>query len=488
MGFCDATKPRKLTKDNDGLAILIEDRISSLPDVLLAEILSLLSTKDAVATSVLSTRWRYAYTWVASLDFDDSPISHCVQYPHMKDIFPVFKIFVDKVLEAFQSSENISTFRLHFGRSKCCDKLSRCEKHCFPDVEPVNLSTWLCFPLTHGVRKLDICAHVREPHALPSAIFTCQTLEVLKLNVNLDLELPLSLCLPNLKECHLTLKEFPTDKSVLSSLVSSCPSLEQLDLLGIWLPIYTIKIRSTSLRRLSLRNYLWECPRQKVVLDVPNLEYLLYDEVASWNLTSHFSALVEAQVNISCPPTCQDEVESVLSLVSPLANVQRLYLMRGCVEVLSLSNFEHQLPNFHNLRHLQLGCEYHVYWYKMLMELLRCAPLLEILTFTEGIIDHVLRYEAEEYPEMSKLECESWSGSQIIPSCLRSHLKRIVINDYEGTKWELEMVKYFLKNASVLEELVVTCHESMAMADRISLGSTFQKLSRASMACSVKAE
>lgn len=89
---------------------------------------------------------------------------------------------------------------------------------------------------------------------------------------------------------------------------------------------------------------------------------------------------------------------------------------------------------------------------------------------------------------MSKLECESWSGSQIIPSCLRSHLKRIVINDYEGTKWELEMVKYFLKNASVLEELVVTCHESMAMADRISLGSTFQKLSRASMACSVKAE
>lgn len=202
---------------------------------------------------------------------------------------------------------------------------------------------------------------------------------------------------------------------MLSSLVSSCPSLEQLDLLGIWLPIYTIKIRSTSFRRLSLRNYLWESPRQKVVLDVPNLEYLLYDEVASWNLISHFSALVEAQVNISCPPTCQDEVESVLSLVSPLANVQRLYLMRGCVEVcfgflssfsmcfkntgfmsmlstdafinlfqvLSLSNFEHQLPIFHNLRHLQLGCEYHVYWYKMLMELLRCAPLLEILTFTE---------------------------------------------------------------------------------------------------------
>ncbi|KAI8541796.1 hypothetical protein RHMOL_Rhmol08G0089800 [Rhododendron molle] len=52
-----------------------EDRISNLPNSLIAQILSCLPTKYAVATSVLSTRCKQLWTSITSLDFDDMLLS-----------------------------------------------------------------------------------------------------------------------------------------------------------------------------------------------------------------------------------------------------------------------------------------------------------------------------------------------------------------------------------------------------------------------------
>lgn len=98
------------------------------------------------------------------------------------------------------------------------------------------LVSWMCIPLTCRVRQLDIYAHLQIPAQLPPALFSCQTLEVLKLNVYLDLELPSSVCLPH-------------EDDSLARLVSSYPSLEHVDLYGCWNPANPIKISSSSLRR-----------------------------------------------------------------------------------------------------------------------------------------------------------------------------------------------------------------------------------------------
>ena len=55
-------------KDKDKDAVF--DRISDLPDCLLCHILSLLPTKDSIATSILSNGWKLLRTLVPKLDLD----------------------------------------------------------------------------------------------------------------------------------------------------------------------------------------------------------------------------------------------------------------------------------------------------------------------------------------------------------------------------------------------------------------------------------
>ncbi|XP_073066301.1 uncharacterized protein [Primulina eburnea] len=55
-----------------------EDRISELPDDVMSLIISLLHARDAVRTSILSWRWRHAYTFATQVRFS---CSHMSNYP-----------------------------------------------------------------------------------------------------------------------------------------------------------------------------------------------------------------------------------------------------------------------------------------------------------------------------------------------------------------------------------------------------------------------
>lgn len=56
-------------QDSDGYCSCV-DRISMLPDEILVFILSRLTYNEAIATSILSRRWKYLWTFVARLNFD----------------------------------------------------------------------------------------------------------------------------------------------------------------------------------------------------------------------------------------------------------------------------------------------------------------------------------------------------------------------------------------------------------------------------------
>lgn len=61
-------------------AVRAKDRISCLPDDLIAEILSKLTLKEAIKTSILSGRWKTAWASHPILDFGCFNWRHCDSY------------------------------------------------------------------------------------------------------------------------------------------------------------------------------------------------------------------------------------------------------------------------------------------------------------------------------------------------------------------------------------------------------------------------
>ncbi|KAL6205627.1 hypothetical protein ACLB2K_022884 [Fragaria x ananassa] len=179
----------------------VKDRISALPDAVLCHIPSFLSTDEAVATYILSKRWKKVWASVPNLDFDDSNISESVP----------FLRFVDNVL-FYRDSTDIQTFRL---QSSCIEDFAR-------------IRGWIETAVRRNVVELDISVEDYagdEDHPrvleLPERVFRFKTLVNLVLRSNFIINPPASGCFPSVKSLIVYIGH-PVDKSI-EKLFSCCP-------------------------------------------------------------------------------------------------------------------------------------------------------------------------------------------------------------------------------------------------------------------------
>ncbi|XP_071706221.1 F-box protein At4g27050-like [Rutidosis leptorrhynchoides] len=90
-----------------------EDRISSLPDVLLVYILSFIDTKLSVQTSILSKRWLNLWTLLPVLNFDSSLFENIEVFNPNKFLFnSPFDRFVDHVIAHRNASIKIDSINI----------------------------------------------------------------------------------------------------------------------------------------------------------------------------------------------------------------------------------------------------------------------------------------------------------------------------------------------------------------------------------------
>ncbi|KAF7825312.1 F-box/FBD/LRR-repeat protein [Senna tora] len=180
------------------------DRFSALPDSLLCHILSFIPTKEAVATSVLSKRWRPVWRYTHSFDFDDQ------NYKSNETQYSRFVQFVNTVLFSLDKSHPIKRLRLK-------------SKSTFTSNE--NMDVWVNSALQHKVEHLEIESG-RITTVMPSSILSSNTIVVMKLNC-VEFGAISSVHLPSLKTLHLCNVIF-TSPSCFVDLLSGCALLENL--------------------------------------------------------------------------------------------------------------------------------------------------------------------------------------------------------------------------------------------------------------------
>uniref|UniRef100_A0A803LIC2 F-box/LRR-repeat protein 15/At3g58940/PEG3-like LRR domain-containing protein n=1 Tax=Chenopodium quinoa TaxID=63459 RepID=A0A803LIC2_CHEQI len=275
-----------------------------------------------------------------------------------------------------------------------------CVKACFPDLKSTQINAWISFAITRiSLKELDLQIRIREPGELPPAIFMCETLEVLKIDVNLGLDqastMP-SFRLPDLKLLYL-FGTIINDHGFLPRLISSCPLLEDLRVEVFW----TLNISSLSLRSGSL-------PIQH---SITNMDHLVEAELT-----------IGSFMRVLGPTT--HPLQIMLSLIKVFNNVQYLSLDVICTQQFEFRGVEDKLPVFDNLKYLELGYFYNS-WDNVVLAFLNHSPVLETLVFPGAAV-----CMKSCLVLVARGHSRNKSFSRV------SHLKRIEIDEYYGKELE----------------------------------------------------
>lgn len=114
------------------------DSIDQLTDDILVEIISHLTIKEAVRTSILSTRWKYLWTLINVLNFD-APRKLWFG-PGNEDRNNNYINWVNKVLQLHKGS-NLTEFRIKFGLFYNHTR---------------SITDWICTAIAKGVQHLEL--------------------------------------------------------------------------------------------------------------------------------------------------------------------------------------------------------------------------------------------------------------------------------------------------------------------------------------------
>ncbi|TKY66134.1 putative FBD-associated F-box protein [Spatholobus suberectus] len=293
-----------------------DDRISQLPDVLLLQILSLLPTKQAVVTGILSKRWRPLWPAVSVLDLDDesSPESHRGGAGFAQFVYSVLLLHDAPTIERF--------------RLRCAN----------PNCSARDIATWLCHVPRRRVEHVELSLSLSRYVALPRRLFNCDTVSVMKLNgVFLNALASFSVRLPLLKVLHVGDRVLFGCHDYVVKLLAGCPGLEDL------------------------------------VLESTYNDACGGVVCAEGNFELNLKHLSRAKIGFSWKERC---LKSMLLIFQALCNVRCLSLSPSTVACLKHASAS-DIPVFDNL--IQLEISFGNYSWDLLANLLQRSHKLEVL-------------------------------------------------------------------------------------------------------------
>ncbi|CAA7042385.1 unnamed protein product [Microthlaspi erraticum] len=415
---------------NVGL-VSTEDRISHLPEALILHILSLPTTKDVVATSVLSKQWRSLWKTVPSLYFD-----------HYSDESEqeTFSEIVCRLL-LYHKAPFLETLHINFRLDGC---------------DAMDIGMWTGIAYAHHLRKLSLNVESKtESFKFPRSLYNCETLETLILGAWILVDVPSQACLKSLKTLHLYSVDYK-DMASVRNLLSGCPNLEELVVFRDQPDVEIFSIAAPSLKRLTIQDENDWKEFGGYAIDAPSLEYLNIEgfKALEFCLFENEPKLVEANIaNVS------KIIEE--NILGSLISVIRLSL--------DLSPLEITFPTgsfFYRLVYLELRA-HKAEWWNLLVLMLNASPKLQVLkligvSITSPHAQCFYRFSdlmyivylsliglQQYWSQVGKgngVSSGKWSQPENVPECLLLHLETFVWKAYkQRLKQEKEVAKYILR-------------------------------------------
>ncbi|XP_010442775.1 PREDICTED: F-box/FBD/LRR-repeat protein At1g51370-like [Camelina sativa] len=392
-----------------------EDLLSQLPEPLISEILCRLSTKDAVRTSLLSTRWRNLWRWVPDLDLESDSFS--------KSNFDAFVSFVERFLVSHRDRELwIRKLRLCFG---------------YHHHRPIcDLTSWIDVLTTCRIQHLDVYCWSNHDIQIPLNLYTCETLVHLLL-CYVTLSNAEFVSLPCLKIIHLVDNTYPNE-TTLQKLISGSPILEDLTITRSWNDddnATVLQLRSHTLKRVDIDEFT------QVVIDAPLLQALKATVSTKNFQIVNLGSSAKLDIDYSGHATCSSSM--IHDIITDMSRVRELVIGNAIwKEIFQYSKSEPALLQFRDLS--RLNVQFSKSDIELLPLFLESCPKLETLVM-ELVTDRSMRGKKEQEPKVM---------FSTVPQCLVSSLKFVQwkrsISGYEG---ETELVRYFLKNSKIVEKL-----------------------------------
>ncbi|XP_027118488.1 F-box/LRR-repeat protein At4g14103-like [Coffea arabica] len=445
------------------------DRISALPEPLICNILSFLPTKESVATSVLSGRWRYLFASVPEFDLTFEPTFDLE--PETSD---------DESLDSWRL---LKFLRLTFSILQLRD-LTPIRKFKFTIIWAYEnfrstIDLLISTALLYEIQELEICVEAEnEPYVITCPrIFKRKSLVYLQLWVHADI--PNSVFLPNLKVLRMYLMGLADDS--VQRLIQGCPILEELSLQLYSNPleeedtndtkVVVVEFSSPSIKKLEIRRWGGEykivvesnilesllyiaynyAGQHQVILNAPNLkEFTYWAPVAGVSFIGNLDSLVAAGIGVGW----LDDQLQIHDAIDHLYRAQRV-----------LYGSQDFLPTFNNLTSLELGLGHnghnageidHTLAWRILPTLFEKAPNLEVLTFTHMILDNI-----SESNELESLFLEA------LPVCFVKQLKKIEFKNFSNQEYEFKLIEYLLQHGKGLKDMIVGQFLRPSVGERI---------------------
>lgn len=401
-----------------------EDRISKLPDEILAHILSFLSVKEAADTSVLSKRWLPLWTYIYRLDFNatkpltEVALNRKLRKRHMNKYIR----WVNRTLQMCKV-QRLDQFRV-------CFDLDNFAQH--------EIDRWLEFAVARKVQRLEL--DLSKAGELPQPFTDRYNFPAQHIGLNdyaaqprLNYVHKLPPLLRNFMSLKVLLfKSVNVTGEVLEFFLYNCPSLEEMSVQQS-VTLLNLEVVGPSLKLKHLRIFYCNKLESLKICDT-NLVTLVTSS-AHKLLLLNVPMLIKVGIK-GRPPHILDEVLPTVSCVLSQLEVLTIYAAPEGLEYVG----KYKIPQLTMLKKFVLDL---AVWDDA--SFLDCTNVIEAAPQLTEFELNLLWCG----PKRSKRECRK------VVNCPLHHLKEVRLYGYYGRTSELELVMYFLENAIVLEKIII---------------------------------